>query len=149
MREFGVTDLVWANNWGDDSIAGDLRFFEFTSKYTTPRDVEGLTVASMPRTPPPAKPDGLVAFLGCDRYAAGLYPFSAMTVPNPRNIVQPSYPKPLEVIGVGREDRALSRAQFAVLSPACGFKKTAKLSQDFQSIGRRNEYELFARKEPH
>jgi hypothetical protein len=146
MREFGVTDLVWANNWGDDSFAGDLRFYEFTAKYTTPREVEGLTVAAMPSTPPPATPDGLVAFLGCDRYAAGLYPFSALTVPNPRNIHQPRYPTPLESIAVGAEDEALSRAQFAVLNPGCGFKRTARLSKDFLSIGRRNEYELFARK---
>jgi hypothetical protein len=150
MREFGVTDLVWATNWGDDSIAGDLRFFEFTSRYTTPRQVDGLNVAAMPSQPPPDTADnGLIAFLGCDRYAAGLYPFSAMTVPNPRNIVQPSYPSPLEVITPETEDTALSRAQYAVLNPACGFKQTALLSAKFLSIGQRNEYELFASKDPH
>jgi len=138
---------VWANNWGDDSIAGDLRFYEFTAKYTTPREVEGLTVAAMPSEPPPAKPDGLIAFLGCDRYEPGLYPFAAMTVPNPRNVQQPSYPKPLEPVAVGSENEALARAQFAVLNTACGFKQTERLSREFQPIGRRNEYELFARKD--
>jgi hypothetical protein len=149
LRQYGVTHLVWQLNWGDDSFAGDLRFFEFATKYTDPHQVDDLWVGTMPSKPPPPGPKKpLIAFMGCDRYAAGLYPFSAMTVPNPRNIPQPPYPSPLEPVTPDSQGAALGQAQYAVLNTNCGFREDPSLATEFVRIGQRGDYQLFARKDP-
>jgi hypothetical protein len=151
LRSIGITHVIWEQNWGDESIAGDLRFFEFAHKYTDPRQFEGLSLGTMPSTPPPEAPESqLIAYMGCDRatYAAGLYEFSQMAVPNPRNQPQPHYPKPLEPITPADEDAALRRAQYAVVSTRCGFSVTPLLSRTFIPIAGRGEFGLFARKDP-
>jgi hypothetical protein len=151
LRSFGVTHLIWEQNWAEESIAGDLRFLEFATKYTAPQQLEGMWLGTMPSTPPPgAIKSQLVAYMGCDaaQYAPGLYEFSAMTVPNPRSIPQPPYPTPLERLAPAEEDAALRRAQYAVLATRCGFTESPLLKHEFIPIGRRGEYSLFARKDP-
>ena len=149
LRGMGITHLIWEQNWGDDSIAGDLRFLEFATKYTAPRQLEGLWLGTMPTTPPnDASTSELIAYMGCDgQYAPGLYEFSTMTIPNPRSQPRPPYPSPLESFTAQTEDAALRRAHYAVLAARCGFSETALLRREFVSIGARGENSLFARKD--
>jgi len=149
LRSMGITHVVWELNWGEESVAGDLRFLEFAVKYTEQQNFDGLRLGALPSTPPPGvSGPQLIAYMGCDgTYAAGLYEFSAMTVPNPRRIPQPPYPTPLEPLEPRHEDAALRRAQYAVLHSGCGFTQTALLNRDFISLGARHDFTLFARKD--
>jgi len=151
LRGLGITNLLWDLNYGDDSVAGDLRFYEFAVRYAAPTVIDGLWVGKMPNKAPPeatGEPE-LIANLACDgKYAPGLYPFSAMTVPNPRDARQPSYPRPLEPITVATEGTALDRAAFVVFQPNCGFSDGPIHDRQFEHIGQRsnNAFVLFARK---
>ena len=149
LQGMGVTHLVWQLNWADDSISGDLRFYDFASKYTAPHSVAGFSVGSMPKVPPPATPaDPLIAFLGCgDRYAPGLYPFSAMAIPNPRNQGQPPYPSPMQRVSPKTQDAIVAQAYFIVLNPTCGYKENAQVSKEFLHVGQRGDYALYSRKD--
>jgi len=150
LKRLGATHLVWqSETWPDDSYAGDLRFYEFVTKYTAPRSVRGLFVGTVPAVSPPATPeDPLVAFLGCDgHYAAGLYRFSAMTNPNPRRNWFGPYPQPLTVINSDNAGAAIERAYYAIYKHDCGISRPPGLSRQFLEIGRRDGYELFARKD--
>lgn len=84
-RKLGVTHLIWEyqRSAGVDSLAGDLRFWQFATEYSVNQQRFGiLSVAEMPAQPPPAAPPGhidQVAYLSCDRaYAPGLYPLPLM-----------------------------------------------------------------------
>ena len=151
LRGLGVTNLLWDLNYGDDSVAGDLRFYEFAMRYAAPTVIDGLWVGKMPNKAPPEATGErqLIANLACDgKYAPGLYPVSAMTVPNPRDARQPSYPRPLVPITVATEGTALDRAAFVVFQPNCGFSDGPIHDRQFEHIGQRsnNAFVLFARK---
>jgi len=153
LRSMGITHVMWEQNWAEESVAGDLRFLEFATKYTAPQQIDGLSLGTMPSTPPPAATERqLIAYMVCDgKYAPGLYQFSTMTVPNPRNQTQPAYPSPLEPLTPAEEDAALQRAHYAVLGKggtACGFRETRLLTHEFMQLGGRGDDTLlFARKD--
>lgn len=109
-RELGVTHLLWEQRGalGMDTLAGDLRFWQFAARHTgTPKRYGKLTVAPLGEPPPPGPPD-VVAYLSCDRtYERGLYPLEAMNardgdgrhIPTPRPV--PSDPE--QLVGFTRE----------------------------------------------
>jgi hypothetical protein len=148
LKSMGATHVVWnASNRADDSYAGDLRFHEFVKKYTSPRVEQGLWVGTLPEVSPPDGPrDPLVAFLGCDgRYAAGLYRFSAMAIPNPRGRALPPYPAPLQAIDSTTAAAALAQAHYAIYRRECGIDAPISLTRDFLELANREGYRLFAR----
>lgn len=148
LKRMGVTHLVWqSETWPDDSYAGDLRFYEFARKYTSPKAVRGLWLGAMPSKSPPDTPrDPLVAFMSCDgRHAPGLYRLSSLTTPNPRGRAQGPYPKPLQSISSANADERLAEAHFAIYKSDCGIARPKRLTSDFLEIGRRAGYTLFAR----
>ena len=154
LRALGITNLLWEQNWSDDSVSGDLRFLEFATRYCTPQSVDGLWVGTMPKVAPPGpSPEAqLIAYLSCnDNYAPGLYAFSSMTVPNPRGIAQPPYPSPLEAVTPATQNAALDRAYYAVFKRNCGFNEAAITKREFERIGQRSSdtLALYARKAGH
>jgi len=91
FKEWGVTHLMWVNRSasGDDSLAGDIVFWDFALRYgVEPKAVGSLTLAKMPTTPPPpGLPQGdVVALLPCGgTYKAGLYHLGEVTVHGTRS----------------------------------------------------------------
>jgi hypothetical protein len=150
LKSMGATHVVWHSaNRADDSYAGDLRFHEFVNKYTSPRAEQGVWVGTLPQQSPPDAPrDPLVAYLGCDgRYAAGLYRFSSMAIPNPRGRALPPYPAPLQTIDSANAEAALAQAHYAVYARECGIAEPPGLRRDFMELATREGYRLFARRD--
>jgi hypothetical protein len=121
LKGMGVTHLVWdttvSKSW--DSLAGDIRFFDFALRHGASRKKIGkMTFAGMPAEPPPASSDDeKVAFLGCAKtYANGLYTLPDMRVP----VFGPGrrYPRPREGADLAPE-AMIARARFVVLDPKC------------------------------
>ena len=81
----GVTHILIADgkSTGNDSIAGDLRFFQFAYEVGVERyKTDGFTLVKMPPKPPPATPDQDVAALTCGRSPrSGLYKLEDLRVP--------------------------------------------------------------------
>jgi hypothetical protein len=150
LKSMGATHVVWHSaNRADDSYAGDLRFHEFVNKYTSPKSEQGVWVGTLPEQSPPDAPrDPLVAYLGCDgRYAAGLYRFSSMAIPNPRGRALPPYPAPLQSINSSNAEAALAQAHYAIYARECGIAEPAALRRDFLELATREGYRLFARRD--
>lgn len=150
LRRMGVTHIVWNHEHrSDDSVAGNLRFYEFVTKYTEPKAVAGMYVSALPKSAPGKTPsEPLVAFLGCeDKYEPGLYPLSAMTRPNPRGNAYPPYPKPIRPYREpGDADALANEAQYVVYGAKCNLARPHNLKQDFIDVGRRGANRLYARK---
>jgi hypothetical protein len=152
LRAMGVTHVAWStDNWMHESLAGDLRFYEFTAKYTHARPLEGLMVGTMPPTSPPELPasEQLIAFFGCsDFYRPGLYSFSDMAVPITPTLPQPKPPTPLTAFDAATDtNRETARAHYVVILPKCKWKRPTALATEFLSIGRRGAHELLARRD--
>jgi hypothetical protein len=81
----GVTHILFANtkSTGNDSIAGDLRFFQFVLEVGVDRVHHGgFTLVKMPPKPPAATADQDVAALTCGRSPrSGLYRLEDLRVP--------------------------------------------------------------------
>ncbi len=84
LRRLGVTHIVWraGKSRGYDTLAGDLRFFEYVSVFAGPaKKVGGRSVAPISTERPEGAGD-LVAYLGCGRfYARGLHRLARLDVP--------------------------------------------------------------------
>jgi len=146
-RELGVTHLLWEQRGalGTDTLAGDLRFWQFAARHTgTQKRYGKLTVAPLGEPPPPAPPD-VVAYLSCDRaYERGLYPLAALDVrdgtgrhvPTPRPV--PS--DPARLVEFTRE------ATLLVTSPTCkgkAFHIPAAVLDRFEQVARRKAEKLW------
>ena len=150
LKAMGVTHLVWlpTSVFVDESIAAELRFHEFTTKYTNPRSIGGQWVGTMPaQAPPEERGEPWIAFFGCnDPYLAGLYRFSAMAVPNTM-LIKPSFPAPSEPFDAKTDvNRAVARAKYVVWNAGCGFAQPAALHQEFLGVHVRGAYSFFVRK---
>jgi hypothetical protein len=150
LKAMGITHLAWnTTNWADDSVAGDLRFYEFAVKYTNPTPVAGVWLGTVPAVSPPEEPvEPTIAFFGCnDHYKAGLYRFSQMTVPNPRREAQPSYPYPIDTFTSATDvNHAVSGAKYVLYTANCGWAQPARLDADFEKIGDRDQHAIYLRR---
>jgi hypothetical protein len=149
LRSMGITHIVWnSTNWADDSIAGDLRFYEYVAKYANPREIAGVILGTVPDAAPPEEAnEPFIAFFGCnDHYKAGLYRFSQMAVPNPRRQSHPPYPDPIEEFtGETDVDAAVSSAKFVLHTANCGWASPSTFATAFQKIGERDQHAIYMR----
>ncbi len=149
MRELGVTHFVWRAqaSTGTDSLAGDLVFFAFMTRYAgAARSFSGTMLASMPSEPPPTVRwlDSRVAVFMCSEgYAPGLYRLGDLTVPTvgPRH-----YPRPRERLK--RHVSAMSlvdESQFIAWDRKCRPRVSLAPGSAFQKVAVRNGTELWVR----
>lgn len=134
LNSLGVTHLVWTKQGsrGWDSVAGDLVFFNFVTKYGVGTKTLGNNIlVRMPDAPPPPETNDVVLYLGCNNhYKAGLYHLSDLTVPvyGPNNN---KYPKPFQPKASTELAELSHGAAFAVLDPKCA----AAASRELPGLG--------------
>jgi hypothetical protein len=87
LKSLGVTHLQWftrsSRSW--DSLAGDIRFFDFAVNHTTEaKQVGRSTVAKLPAAPPAREIGSKVLLLGCGSrsFASGIYELVDLRVPS-------------------------------------------------------------------
>jgi len=87
LKSLGVTHLQWftrsSRSW--DSLAGDIRFFDFAVNHTTDaKQVGRSTVATLPAAPPTREIGSKVLLLGCGgrSFASGIYELADLRVPS-------------------------------------------------------------------
>lgn len=150
LRAFGVTHVVRlrGKSRGFDSLAGDLRFYEFVHRATERVEHRrGMELLRLRDEPPPDEATSKVAYLGCGpTYGRGLFDIARMTLParSPERGVKPDRP-----IADGDDGlrAALAEAQFVVYDRRCkGAPPASMLSRDFVRMARRGREELWVRR---
>jgi hypothetical protein len=149
-RELGVTHILWENGraLGMDTLAGDLRFWQFATYHTgTQKRYGKLKVAPLGDPPPPSSTVEQVAYLSCDRaYERGLYPVAALNVRDgqERHVASPR-PAPREARDLIEFTRD---AVFLVTSPTCkgkAFHIPEEVIARFIEVARRKAERLWVR----
>jgi hypothetical protein len=137
LRSLGVTHLVWTtNSQSKDTLAGDLVFFGYASRYTEhQQEISGYHVGALPEKAPESSPggDAAVAVWGCGRLGTSWYSLSELRTPAPRR----SKDRKLE------PEDANPDAEYAVIDRACHAK--VKLGERFRRVGTRGKQELYVR----
>ncbi len=145
-KSLGVTHVVFRNKSTNyDSVAGDIRFFDYTAGHLKKRRTFGsFAVAPLPLTPPPANTgSGIVAYAGCGRtFRRGLHRLENMDVQDRSAQNRAGFaPLPKDQEGLLE---ALKQAQFLVVGTRCkgGVPWPPK---HFKLVGKRRTEELWAR----
>jgi hypothetical protein len=155
-RSIGVTHVLWSdgNTVSEDSIAGDLRFYDFVSHVTQPeRKIGGLLLGEMPREPPSRRIRDTVLYLGCHGYKAGLYQLGDMTVPGMKPPPHTVYPRPRQPLKAPRAEMIEALAQqanYAVTDAKCNalYQLPGSVSGAFEHRAHRSNEQLYVRREP-
>lgn len=147
LRGYGVTHLLWKDNEGRDSFAGDLAFYAFVTRYArAAKSISGTWFAQMPSDPPPDTPwlDGPVAVFVCSvRYAPGQYRLGDLTVPAVGPQRFPS-PRRLSAGGIDAAD-IVRTSDYAVLEPACHGEVPAPGTAGLRLVSTRGKIQLWVR----
>jgi Dolichyl-phosphate-mannose-protein mannosyltransferase len=148
LTSMGVTHIAYRPGLSEetDSIAGDLIFFEFASRWTRNQKMFGHTaLVQMPARPPAAEErSDVVVFLGCeDKYASGRYHLADMVVQTKASPTT-KYPTPFLPLGPG-DATNFSGSGFAVLDTACHPTLGAEPSRGFSRMVTRGTVELWIR----
>lgn len=130
LKSLGVTHLQWftrsSRSW--DSLAGDIRFFDFAINHTTDaKQVGRSTVATLPAAPPTREIGSKVLLLGCGRrsFASGIYELADLRVPSfgPES---KRFPRPRTPVTTGSAAAAVDESIGAiVVEPKCGSLPTS------------------------
>jgi hypothetical protein len=149
LSGMGVTHLAYhpAISEGTDSIAGDLIFYEFVTRYTRGQKLFNKTaLVQMPARPPvlPAERSDKVALLGCgDKYASGIYHLADLTV-IAKNQSPSAYPAPLAPLPTDDANR-FADAGFAVVDTTCQKTMRPEESRIFSLLTNREATQLWMR----
>lgn len=150
-RELGVTHILWENgrSLGLDTLAADLRFWQFATYHTGPqKQYGGLKVAPLGERPPPSAAVEQVAYLSCDKtYERGLYPVAAMNARDGLGLHVPTpEPAPKDAKDLVEFTR---NAAFMVTSPTCkgkAFHIPDGVFAQFIEVARRRAERLWVRR---
>ncbi|MCA9597355.1 MAG: hypothetical protein KC776_28775 [Myxococcales bacterium] len=121
LRDLGVTHVMWrTRSAGADTLAGDLRFFDFVENDVVDRKaVAGWYVAKLPPEAPKERKDERVLALTCsNRPATGVYRLEDLRVPSfgPERTKYPAPRRP----GKPEEARELIQGvSFVVMQEGC------------------------------
>ncbi len=149
---FGITHIVWGRNHSTqyDSIAGDLRFFEYVAHWAErPKRVGRYFVARVVAAPPELRFSETVAYLGCGpSYERGLYALADMVaqnelVPMPRQKLRARRPAPSSPQDLAELP---AQADFVVRDPRCQPMLDEEALEEFFLVAIRGHEELWIRK---
>jgi hypothetical protein len=160
LRSMGVTHLVWQpTSQGFDSFAGDLAFFSYASRFTEQRiQLESYLVATLPASPPSARPFGSTVVISCleGAYESGVYQFADLATPEfpaeaPHRRLQPR--RAWASLSLDDRTHALQAAEFVVAQAGCSlsFDDPAlaflddEIPLDVRLLARRPPYALYER----
>jgi hypothetical protein len=98
-RELGVDYLVWnrkRKTGGQDTIAGDLRFYEYVKNaFPRPAKAGGFDHAPLPSEPPTGTSSNLVLYAGCTRaFQPGFFHLRDMNIRRQPKPIEPFKPIP-------------------------------------------------------
>jgi hypothetical protein len=119
LKSLGVTHLQWftgsSRSW--DSLAADIRFFDFVINHTTEaKRVGRSTVAKLPAAPPTQEIGSKVLLLGCSGrgFASGIYELTDLRVPSfgPES---KRFPRPQTPVTTGSAAAALDESIGAIV----------------------------------
>jgi hypothetical protein len=140
LEGMGVTHMVWSTSRARHSIASDLVFFDFATRYSrNQRVISGLTLAELPVEPPTDRAFGdTLAWLACDgRLKAGFYHLRELAIYPGDNNPCGGFPKPFEPSPAPERMREwLQRADFIVYDPSCHPPLPTGIETMFELIGR-------------
>ena len=151
MLAWGVTHFAYFTNRSRaiDSLAGDLLFFGYVTRYGQPVKVDGgVSVVAVPASAPPDVRDERVAYLGCGTtYRAGLYRRADMVVMGAGRHAKKEYPEPLQPMGgdASVED-LVAASDYVVWTKKCHPSLTADALRGFVRVATRKKQELWVRK---
>ena len=153
LKELGVTHIVWRSDTKSryrDSLAGDLRFWEFVNKYVKkPKKIRGWLLAEMLDKPPEGPFNDVVAYLGCKKiYKRGLHKLDNLNMPArkppPSARFIPGFaPTPPTVDEL---PPLIAKAGFVVTHSKCHLKVPPKMMTQFKQIAKRHKETLWMRK---
>lgn len=144
--ELGVTHIVWRAqySYAYDSLAGDLRFFEFVTNAVKDKSrAGGWSYGSMPSERPAIDSEDIVLYSGCkSTFKPGLFHLRGMnTLPGQKN-VKGFEPLPEDDEGM---KAAVERATFIVHGMKCKTKRPP-VTDDFKIVAKRKGETLWVRK---
>jgi hypothetical protein len=151
----GVTHLIAGGNSSqDDSIGGDLRFWQYERRHARKfRDVAGHRISLLASTPPPPPPTPELVYVHMchadDPYRSGLYPFLAMNRAHLGSrwhgpVVAPAEPEAAPTDG----PKLLARATFAVVRTDCTSAPSEVVQRTMTSLVDRGPYRLYVANSP-
>lgn len=155
LRSFGITHIAWpgTKSRGQDTIAGDLMFYDFVNRRLTKRRKAGsFRFGQLPAEPPTGSFDDRVVVINCRRgLRSGLYRVHDLYVPvfGPK---RRELPKPRKSAPREEASSLASQANFAVVDPHCGKRVVKDLSKQFKLVARRKlvkkitPYEIWLRR---
>jgi hypothetical protein len=149
FRQMGITHLAWTHNTLDsDSLAGDLRFFEFAELYTVDRrQIGGHFVARVPSQPPEDRRGDRVLILACslERYKPGLHTLASTAIPHLHGKVDWPFPEPMQPLRPDNADELRSQARFVVTEAGCNTAAASAVPGAFRMVGIRMQRQLWVR----
>jgi hypothetical protein len=119
-RDLGITHIVWAQrrSLGFDSMAGDLRFFEFVKSVDRPKAEGSFYYGAMPDERPRFESSNIVLYAGCGRaFEPGFFRLGDMNVRGGQPAKIRGF-KPIPTDAEGLQD-AMREVDFVVYGPKC------------------------------
>jgi hypothetical protein len=145
-RDLGVTHVVWARkkSYGFDSLAGDLRFFEFVNTIKRPKVAGSFNYGEMPKEPPSFQSSNIVLYAGCgSTFQPGLHRLGDMNVQESRAAKVSAF-RTLPADDVARAE-IMRDVDFVVYGPKCRNRHRPALD-DFTMMATRKGEQLWVRK---
>jgi hypothetical protein len=146
LKSYGVTHVVWHPEqvYGDDSLAGDLAFHTFVSRYlVNSKSIGGRRIGELPRKEPPRERP-LVFYFGCGGgLENGLYAMSDLTASplSAPGFVRDPLPVPKRAL-TGDVGALLNEVDRAIVNRGCAGVPDLP---EFERVARQNTLEFFAR----
>jgi hypothetical protein len=146
-QELGVTHVVWnrqRKKGGQDTIAGDLRFYEYVKNaIPTPAKAGGFDYGPLPPEPPTHTSSNLVLYAGCGRtFEPGLFHLRDMNVGQAPKRIPPFKPIPEDPAEL---EAAIQEASFIVWGPKCK-SGVPRPRGDFIHVGDYQREQLWVRR---
>lgn len=152
LRRIGITHILWRKgvSRNGDSLAGDLRFFEYVTQWAAPpMPVGGWQVSPLAPAPPEGPFGDLVAYLGCGKiYRRGLHRLGDMRVlglapPRHYRNLPALHPAPSAAEDL---EELLRQAHYAVTQSGCVPAPPASALGAFEKVATRQKEELWVRR---
>lgn len=149
LHGYGVTHILWKNNQGRDSFAGDLLFYGFVTRYArSPQSIGGMWLARMPSDPPPETPwlNAPAAVFVCSGYAPGQYHLGDLIVP----AVGPKHYGPPRRRAVLPNDvgEVVRTSDFLVYEPPCHREVPEPKAAGYRLVSTRARTQFWVRPAP-
>lgn len=145
-QDLGITHVVWARKrshaW--DSLAGDLRFFEFVNTIENPKHSGSFSYGPMPSQPPDFESSNVVLYAGCGpMFEPGFHRLREMNVQDGQSAKRSGFAAIPEDREALRE--RMGQVDFVVYGPRCK-ESLPRPGPDFKQVAKRRDEEIWVRR---